>query len=146
MRPTRLAAALALPLCFAAGLAAAPTTISGAAILDHAIGKLAVKNMGMVHAGKVDEAMTTMGSKSMQAEWKALSKEDRKMMGEMMKEFAVEPATFTANIKKFGKLTIDGSQATLTVVEETKDASGSSRSTMTQRYELEGNEWKVTKE
>ncbi len=43
-----------------AGLAIAGTAsaadIKGAAILDHPCGKVAVKHMGLMHAGKVDEA------------------------------------------------------------------------------------------
>ena len=58
----------AILFCAAALLAAArprrkprATEIKGAAILDHPCGKVAVKHMGLVHAGKMDEA-TKLGN------------------------------------------------------------------------------------
>jgi len=39
-----------------AGVAFAKSEIKGAAILDTACGKVAVKHMGLVHDGKMDEA------------------------------------------------------------------------------------------
>jgi hypothetical protein len=51
-----LCAALLLTLFGRAGAAATKTEIQGAAILEHPCGKVAVKHMGLVHAGKMDEA------------------------------------------------------------------------------------------
>lgn len=143
MRSMRILTALAFVLSFATLATAKPTEVSGAAILEHPIGKLAVKNMGLCHAGKIEEAVA-LGSKSMQAEWKAMSAEDRKMLGEMMKEFSHPPDKFSADIKKFGKLSIDGDKATLTVSQEIKEATGTSTSTISQSYLREGGEWRVT--
>ena len=52
-----LSALLALAPLGLAGAADAPKTeIKGAAILDHPCGKVAVKQMGLIHAGKFEEA------------------------------------------------------------------------------------------
>ena len=139
-RPTLLALAVCL---IAAAAAAAPTELSGQAILDHPIGKLAVKHMGLVNAGKMTEAVA-LGSKKARDEWNAMTADDKKMLTGMMKEMSFTGPEFAADIKKFGKLSIDGESATLTVVQETKDDSGNSRSTLTQRYAREGGEWRVT--
>jgi len=117
--------------------AAAKTEIKGAAILEHPCGKVAVKHMGLAHAGKIDEA-TRLGTKEMQDQWKAMPAEDRKMMSGMMKEMAKTEAEFSAEIKASGLLVIEGKDATLTVKQEHKDANGSSTGTLTQRYVLDG--------
>ena len=71
MSPRRLStlapsAVLSLSLCLA--VAAAPSEIKGAAILDHPGGKVAVKQMGLVNAGKMDEA-NKLSTKEMQDMW-----------------------------------------------------------------------------
>jgi hypothetical protein len=114
-----------------------PTEIKGAAILEHPCGKVAVKFMGLVHAGKMDEA-TKLGTQAMQDDWKGMADDDRKGMSEMMKEMSSSEAQFSADIKKVGLLVIAGSNGTLTVKKETKGAEGSGSSTQTQRYEING--------
>jgi hypothetical protein len=116
---------------------AAPTEIKGAAILDHPCGKVAVKFMGLVHAGKGDEA-AKLGTQAMQDEWKGMPADDRKMMSGMMKDLSSSEAQFKADIKTGGLLVIDGNSGTLTVKKDTKSADGSSSSTHTQRYEIDG--------
>jgi len=131
-----LSAVLILPP--PARAAAAPKTeIKGAAILDHPCGKVAVKHMGLVHAGKMEEA-TRLGSKEMQEQWKALPAEDRKTMSMMMKETSKPAAQFAAEIKAGGVLVIDGDKASMTVRQEHKDANGSVTDTLTQNYVLDG--------
>ncbi len=115
----------------------AKSEITGAAILDHPCGKLAAKHMGLVHAGKVAEAVK-LGTAEMQAEWNALPAEDREMMSGMMKEMAQTEEAFSADIKAFGVLVVDGKSASLTVTKETKDENGTSTSTMTQKYVIDG--------
>ena len=143
MTPRRLTALgtaaglAALTLILVLPAAAAPQQIKGAAILDHACGKVAVKHMGLVHAGKFDEAMA-LGSTDLQKEWKALPAEDRKMMTAMMKETSSTEADFSAAIKAHGVLEVDGDKATLTVTEEHKDANGSSTSTHTEKFLIKG--------
>ena len=132
-------AALTMPLA----AAAAPQEIKGAAILDHACGKVAVKHMGLIHAGKFDEAMA-LGNAEMQKQWKALSAEDRKMMTGMMKEMSSTEADFSASIKAHGVLAVDGEKATLTVTEEHKDANGTSTSTHTEKFLIKGTTCTIT--
>src|SRR5215213_8583844 len=64
-------------LSILAGRAGAdPKEIKGAAILDHPCGKVAVKHMGLVHSGKMDEAVK-LGTPEMQEEWKKMDAGDR---------------------------------------------------------------------
>ncbi len=116
---------------------AAPAEIKGAAILEHPCGKVAVKQMGLVHAGKMEEAMR-LGTQEMQDKWKGTPADDRKMMSEMMKEMSKTAAQLSADIKAGGVLTVDGNSGTLTVKREHKDANGSSTETWTQRYGIDG--------
>jgi hypothetical protein len=116
---------------------AAPAEIKGAAILDHPCGKVAVKHMGLAHAGKMDEA-ARLGTQEMQDKWKGMPADDRKMMSEMMKEISKTEAQLSADIKAGGVLTVDGNSGTLTVKREHKDANGSSTETWKQRYVIDG--------
>jgi hypothetical protein len=138
---TALAAAGLAALALAAPAAA--SEIKGAAILDHVCGKLAVKHMGLIHAGKFEEAMA-LGSPTLQQQWKALSAEDRKMMTGMMKEMSSTEAEFTAAIKAAGVLAVEGETATLTVTEEHKDANGTSTSTHTEKFAIKGTSCLIT--
>src|SRR5947209_5819672 len=132
-----LTAALSLTLLGQARAESPKTEIKGAAILDHPCGKVAVKHMGLVHAGKMEEA-TKLGSKEMQEKWKALPAEDRKTMTMMMKEMSKSEAEFAAEITAAGVLVVDGDKATMTVKQEHKDANGSVTDTLTQNYVLDG--------
>jgi len=127
--------ALALLFCGSA-LAA---DIKGAAILDHPCGKTAVKQMGLVHAGKMDEA-NKLSTKQMQDQWQKMPAKDREMMSGMMKQMSATEQDFSNDIKSNGVLAVDGKKATLTVKKTVKDKNGSSTSTMTQRFALEGNQ------
>jgi hypothetical protein len=113
------------------------TEIKGAAILDHPCGKVAVKHMGLVHAGKIDEA-SKLGTPEMQAQWKAMPAKDREMMSGMMKDMSKPETQFAADIKAGGVLVVDGKNATLTIKQEHKDANGTSSDTLTQKYVLDG--------
>jgi hypothetical protein len=128
---------LSLTLAGPAHAAALKVEIKGAVILDHACGKVAVKHMGLVHAGKMDEA-TKLGSKEMQEQWKAMPAADRTMMSGMMKDMSKTEAQFSAEIKSGGVLVVEGSKATLTVKQEHKDANGTSTDTLTQNYVIDG--------
>jgi hypothetical protein len=132
-----------VPVCalslVAFGTLAAPAAaeeVKGAAILDHACGKTSLKHMGLVHAGKMAEAVK-LGTPEMQKEWSALPAEQREMMTGMMKEMSKSEADFAADIKAFGELVVDGKAATLTVTKKTEDASGSGTETMTQKFAIE---------
>jgi hypothetical protein len=121
-----------------AGAAEAPKTeIKGAAILDHPCGKVAVKQMGLIHAGKFEEA-NKLTTKEMQDQWKAMPAKDREMMTGMMKEMSRSEADFAKDVTASGTLTVEGGHATLTVKQEHKDANGSSTDTMTQNYVIDG--------
>ena len=137
-----LSLVVSLTLVGPAHAAASRVEIKGAAILDHACGKVAVKHMGLVHAGKMDEA-TKLGSKEMQEQWKAMPAADRTMMSGMMKETSKTEAQFSAEIKSGGVLVVEGSKATLTVKQEHKDANGTTTQTTTQNYAIDGADCRI---
>src|SRR5215471_9219379 len=117
-------------LAMLSGPALAGTEIKGAAILDHPCGKVAVKQMGLLHAGKVEEA-NKLTTKEMQEQWKAMPASDRTMMSGMMKAMSQTEDQYAADIKSNGVLKVDGQNATLTVKKTTKDKNGTSTETMT---------------
>ena len=141
MKPRRLsvalaAAALSLAVSALPASASPKTEIKGAAILDHACGKVAVKQMGLLHDGKFDEA-NKLSTPAMQDEWKKMPAADQKMMQGMMKEMASTGEQFATDLKANGVMVVEGDGATITVVQEHKDANGSSKSTMTQKYVID---------
>ena len=127
---------LPLLLCAASAVASPKSEIKGAAILDHACGQIAVKHMGLVHAGKMDAAVK-LGTKEMQEQWKAMSAADKTMMSGMMKEMSQSEERYSADIKSNGLLVVDGPAATLTVKKTTRDKNGTSTSTMTEEFKLD---------
>jgi len=139
-----LSALLSLVPLGLAGAAGTKTEIKGAAILDHPCGKVAVKQMGLIHAGKLDEA-NKLTTKEMQEQWKAMPAKDREMMTGMMKEMSKSEADFAKEIEAAGTLTVEGDHATLTVKQEHKDANGSSTDTMTQNYVIDGNQCLISR-
>lgn len=116
---------------------AAPTEMKGAAILQHPCGKVALKHMGLIHAGKIDDA-AKLGTKEMRDQWTAMPAKDRDMMTQMMKAMSEPEAQLSGEIRANGVLSIDGKNATLAVKKEHKDQSGSSTETWTQKYLIDG--------
>jgi hypothetical protein len=135
---------LPLMLCGAATAVAAKSEIKGAAILDQPCGKVAVKQMGLTHAGKMDEA-NKLSTKEMQDQWKAMPVKDKTMMSGMMKDMSETEDQYSADIKAGGLLVIDGQDATLTVQKKSKDANGSSNSTITQKFKLDGGQCLISR-
>jgi type IV secretory pathway VirB10-like protein len=130
-------AVLSVALFTIAAAASAKSEIKGAAILDHPCGKTSVKQMGLTHAGKMDEA-NKLTTKEMQDQWKAMPAKDKTMMSGMMKEMSQTEDQYAADIKANGVLIVDGPTAMLTVKKTSKDKSGSSTSTMTQNFKIDG--------
>jgi hypothetical protein len=137
-----IASALLVALCGSA--AAAKSEIKGAAILDHPCGKVSVKQMGLVHAGKMEDA-NKLTTKEMQDQWKAMPASDRGMMSGMMKDMSSTEQDFANDIKANGMLAVDGQDATLTVKKTTKDKNGSSTSTMTQKFRMDGSQCLISR-
>ena len=134
----------ALPLMLYGAAASGKSEVKGAAILDHPCGKVAVKQMGLAHAGKMEEA-NKLTTNEMQEQWKAMPAKDRTMMTGMMKEMSQTEDQFSADIKSSGVLVVDGPSATLTVKKTTKDKSGSSTSTTTQNFKIDGGQCLVSR-
>ena len=137
-------AVLPLALLAVAATVSAKSEIKGAAILDHPCGKVSVKQMGLTHEGKMDEA-NKLTTKEMQDQWKAMPANDKKMMSGMMKEMSQTEAQYAADIKANGVLVVDGPAATLTVKKTTKDKNGSSTSTMKQNFKIDGSQCLVSR-
>jgi len=128
----------------AGGAALAATEIKGAAILDNPCGKVAVKQMALVHAGKIEDAQK-LSTKETQEEWKAMPEKERVMMSGMLKEFSIPGPQYISDIKANGVLTVDGPAAVLKITKKTSDKNGSSTSTMTQKFRIHGNECLVSR-
>jgi hypothetical protein len=135
-----------LPFAFAGAAAAQAGSmqIKGAAILDHPCGKVAVKQMGLVHAGRFDDA-NRLATQEMQSQWQAMPVKDRTMMQGMAKEMAQTESQYAADIKANGVLAVDGPAATLKVQKSVKDANGTSTSTTTQAFRINGAECLISR-
>ena len=132
-----MAGAIVYALAGLLGGAAAGAELKGTAILEHPCGKTAVKQMDLVHAGKMEEA-NKLSTKEMQDQWQKMPAKDRDMMSGMMKQMSATEQEFSNDIKSNGVLAIDGQNATLTVKKTTKDKNGTSTSTFTQQFQLAG--------
>src|SRR5436190_7704219 len=113
MTKLRIRVGLPIVLFSIAGFVYAASEIKGAAILDHPCGKVAVKQTGLLHAGKMEEA-NKLSTKEMQDQYKAMPAKDREMMNGMAKMMSPTEEQFTAMIKAGGVLVVDGDKATLT--------------------------------
>jgi len=133
-----------LPLMLYGAAASGKSEIKGAAILDHACGKVAVKQMGLAHAGKVEEA-NKLTTKEMQEQWKNMPAKDKTMMSGMMKEMSQTEEQYSADIKSNGVLVVDGPAAMLTVKKTTKDKNGTSTETTTQNFKVDGGQCLITR-
>ncbi|HSM26471.1 MAG TPA: hypothetical protein VK855_00025 [Thioalkalivibrio sp.] len=111
--------------------------IRGSAILEHPCGQVAVKHMGLVSEGKMDEAMQ-LSTPEMQAEWSAMPEEDRLMLAEMLQAMSQMAGDFAADIEAHGVLVIEGDSGVLTLDKVIQDASGTSTMTMSQGYQIDG--------
>ena len=142
--PAVISAVLVIALSAIAAPAAAKTEIKGAAILDHPCGKVAVKQVGFLHAGKFEEA-NKLTTREMQEQWKTMPAKDRSMMQSMAKEMTPTEEQFTAQVKASGVLVVDGPAATLTTKKTTKDKSGTATETTTQGFKINGSECLITR-
>jgi hypothetical protein len=133
-----------LPLMLYGAAASGKSEIKGAAILDHSCGKVAVKQMGLAHAGKVEEA-NKLTTKEMQEQWKNMPAKDKTMMSGMMKEMSQTEEQYSAAIKSNGVLVVDGPSAVLTVKKTTKDKNGTSTETTTQNFKIDGSQCLISR-
>lgn len=111
--------------------------IRGAAILEHPCGQVAVKHMGLVAEGKMDEALQ-LSTPEMQTEWNAMPEEDRQMISGMLQAMSQSAQDFAADVEAHGVLVIDGDSGVLTLDKVTQDASGRGTMTMSQGYQIDG--------
>jgi hypothetical protein len=136
-------ALLPVVLFVAANAVAAKSEIKGAAILDHPCGKAAVKQMGLIHDGKMADA-NKLTTKEMQDQWSKMPEKDRTMMTGMMKEMSQTEAAYSDDIKANGVLVVDGSSGELTVKSTTKDKNGTTTNTIVQDFKIDGSQCLIT--
>lgn len=121
--------------------------ITGAAILDHEIGKVVLAYAKEIQAGKIDAALAWLSGPA-RAKRAAESAEERKESDAYRKSTVPAPAKLADQIRAGGKLSFVGDKAYLqTVVNETtKNPDGSitsSSSSMSLGFELEGGKWRL---
>jgi hypothetical protein len=121
--------------------------ISGAAILDHEIGKVALAYAREIAAGKL-EAANALRSGPARAKRAAETAQERTESDAYWKSTLPAPAVLAEQIRSGGKVTFVGEKAYLqTVVNETtKNADGSITSTsssMSLGFELDNGNWRV---
>jgi hypothetical protein len=136
---SRLFAVAVALLASQAGMISASSAqeITGAAILEHPCGQVSVKHMGLVHEGRMDEALQ-LSTPELQAEWNAMPEEDQAMISGMLQNMSQSAEDFAADVAAYGVLVIDGDAGTLTLEKVIEDASGTSTMTMSQSYQLDG--------
>ena len=121
--------------------------ITGAAILDHEIGQVALAYAKEIAAGKLDAAMAWVSGPA-RAKRAAEPAEERRGSDAYRKSTTPAPAVFAEQIRAGGKVTFVGDKAYLqTVVNETSKSSDgtitSSSSSMSIGFELDGGKWRV---
>jgi hypothetical protein len=134
MKTTGVVAFLLAGGLFAATALAETKEIKGAAILKHPIGVLALKQVKLVKAGKLDEVYA-LRTASERADWKSASARDKKEFAEWMPQRAPEYAAFETAIRKNGLLKIEDDRAQL-------HTDLGSAGTAIAFYELEGGQWR----
>jgi hypothetical protein len=137
-RSRLIAVAFAL-LAAQAGIVATASAqeITGAAILEHPCGQVSVKHMGLVHEGRMDEALQ-LSTPDMQAEWNAMPAEDQTMISGMLQAMSQSAEDYAADVEAYGVLVIDGEAGTLTLEKVIEDASGTSTMSMSQGFQIDG--------
>ena len=108
--------------------------VTGAAILTHEIGKLAVTSAELMAAGRADAAMA-LRTRAEQADWKEASAGERASMTARLKARAPEPTAFADAIRTSGVLSIDGNEAMLRATVATVGVIAT--------YEREGGRWRA---
>lgn len=121
--------------------------LSGASILDHEIGKLALEYARRLEVGKMD-GVAELLSESARAARAAASPEERKASDEYRRESTPPAKKLAAQIRDGGTLRFLGERAQLTVMtsETVKNADGSITSTSSSTsigFELESGAWRV---
>jgi hypothetical protein len=121
--------------------------VTGAAILDHEIGKVVLAYAREIQAGKIDAALAWLSGPA-RAKRAAESAEERKESDAYRKSTTPAPAAFAEQIRAGGKISFVGEKAYLqTVVNETtKNPDGSitsSSSSMSLGFELDNGKWRL---
>ena len=121
--------------------------ITGAAILDHEIGKVVLAYAKEIQAGKIDAALSWLSGPA-RAKRAAESAEERKESDAYRKSTVPAPAALSDQILSGGKISFVGEKAYLqTIVNETtKNADGSitsSSSSMSLGFELDNGKWRL---
>lgn len=112
-----------------------PPPLKGAEALAHPAGQLAVRAAELIKAGKLNEALALRTTES-QAEWKAMSAEDRRDLGSAIAARTPDPKAFADAVRAAGELTIRGNSAVLGVQ--------TAKAQMAAYFEREGEAWRIS--
>jgi hypothetical protein len=121
----------------ASSAATAATEIKGADILAHPCGKVGVKQIGLLKQGKMDEA-NALTTPELRQQWEKAPAAEKAAVGALSKAMAPTEAEYAASIRSHGVLTINGTAATLKVEKKTSSGAGSSTSTTSQSFRING--------
>jgi len=131
----------------AGGPAAVPTTrIEGAELVKHPAVAVVLQYADLVHAGKVDEAIATVGSTRAQAKWKALPASEKKESAAFRARILPARAELSKAIQSGGLLLVEGDVATLNLIKIEPATAQNSKGTSTTvaiPLALENGQWKI---
>lgn len=121
------------PMLLASEGAAAPpvTRIEGAELTRHPATALVLQYADLVHAGRLERAIATLGSTKAQAAWKALPAAEKKESATFRRGMLPTRAALSAALASGGVLLVEGETATLNVITMTPATAANSRGTST---------------
>jgi hypothetical protein len=141
--------ACSTPLATVGGQSGRETRLSGAEILKHPIGMLALQYVDLIHTGKMEDAMK-LATSSAQARWKSEPESERTESAKFLRRTLPSKAELARSIPTGGLLIIEGdARATLNIVRTQSSSSGSgtvssSSSTVALGFALENGQWRLT--
>jgi hypothetical protein len=109
--------------------------LTGAQALAHPAVQAAIKAAELIKAGKLDEALK-LRTKESQAEWTAMSADDRRDLGAGIADRTPDPKALADDVKAAGELSIMGNSAVLGVSTPSRRVAA--------YFELEAGTWRIT--
>lgn len=121
------------PMLLASEGAGAPpvTRVEGAELTRHPATALVLQYADLVHAGRLEQAIATLGSTTAQAAWKALPAAEKKESATFRRKMLPTRTALSAALAAGGVLLVEGETATLNVITMTPATATNSRGTST---------------
>ena len=130
----------------AAGAPPPATRVEGAALGSHPAVNVVLQYADLVHAGKIEEAIGTLGSTQAQAKWKAYPASEKKESAAFRRRVIPTRAAIAKALQSGGVLLIEGDRATLNVITMQPATATNSKGTSTTvaiPLALENGSWKI---